>query len=230
MVEQYINALIKCELFHGIEREQLSSLLSCLKPQLQSYSRQDFVVKPGDSLESLGIVLKGEASVLKESLSGNRILLKNLEPGEMFGEIAAFAGQEEWPALVQANGPLTVCFISKNKVAGQCGNVCSFHAAMTTNMLRIVSERALLLSKKLDYVSIRTMRAKLSTFIFEHYKRTGKQTFMLPMNRTQLADFLYVSRPSMSRELSRMRDEGIIDFHLSTIKVLDAVKLQTYCE
>jgi DNA-binding transcriptional regulator LsrR (DeoR family) len=50
------------------------------------------------------------------------------------------------------------------------------------------------------------------------------------MNRQQLADFLNVSRPSMSRELSRMRDEGIIDFHLSAVRILDIERLKEYCE
>lgn len=54
--------------------------------------------------------------------------------------------------------------------------------------------------------------------------------FRIQMNREQLAEFLNVSRPSMSRELSRMRDEGIIDFHLSTFKILDIEKLKSYCE
>ena len=230
MTDYNLSALKKCELFEGIGKEELKALMNCLKPRIQSYERNDFVVRNGDSLDSLGIVLDGEASVFKESLSGNRILIKNLSVGEMFGEIAAFARQKEWPALVQANTPLTVCFMPQNRIVGQCENICSWHNIMTTNMLRVVSERALLLSKKMEYISIKTMRAKLCTFIYEHYLKKGTVTLVLPMKRGQLADFLNVSRPSMSRELSRMKDEGIIDYHLSTVKILDLEVLKAYCE
>ena len=178
----------------------------------------------------MGIVLEGEASVIKESISGNRILLKNIGIGEMFGEIAVFARQNEWPALVQAITPLTVCFFPKNKIIDQCTNACQWHNSLVRNMLGVVSERALKLSKKMEYISIKTMRSKLSTFIYEQYLKRKTTTFTLPMNRQQLADFLNVSRPSMSRELSRMRDEGIIDFHLSAFRILDIEKLKEYCE
>jgi CRP-like cAMP-binding protein len=230
MKEQFISALIKCELFEGIEKSEIRSLLNCLNPNIQRYERNHFVVRPGDKLESLGIILEGEASVFKESLSGNRLLMKNLKAGEIFGEIAAFARKKEWPALVQANTPLTVCFIPQISIVGQCKNLCAWHSTMINNMLRLVSERAVMLSKKMEYMSIKTMRAKLCTYIYELYNKIGTSTFMMPMNRNQLADFLNVSRPSMSRELSRMRDEGIIDYHLSTIKILDFVTLRSFCE
>jgi Mn-dependent DtxR family transcriptional regulator len=60
--------------------------------------------------------------------------------------------------------------------------------------------------------------------------KKGAATLMLPMNRNQLADFLNVSRPSMSRELSRMKDEGIIDYHLSSVKIMDLEELRAFCE
>lgn len=230
MINNYLPALLKCRLFNNIESNEIKTLLSCLTPVMQCYPKNSFVVRSGDRLDSLGIVLEGEASVFKESISGNRLLIKNISVGEMFGEIAAFAEQEEWPALVQAITPLTICFISKDKIIGQCANACKWHNSMVSNMLALVSQRALMLSKKMEYVSIKTMRSKLCTYIYEQYRKKKTPTIVLPMNRLQLADFLNVSRPSMSRELSRMRDEGIIDYHLSTFKILDIKKLKAFCE
>ncbi|NLO41211.1 MAG: winged helix-turn-helix domain-containing protein, partial [Ruminiclostridium sp.] len=71
---------------------------------------------------------------------------------------------------------------------------------------------------------------KLCTYFWELYERSGKYIFLLPMNRTELADFLIVSRPSMSREMCRMRDEGLIDFLLSTIKVMNKEQLASYVQ
>ena len=131
---------------------------------------------------------------------------------------------------LQANTPLTVCFFSKNKIIDQCTHSCKWHNSLVSNMLGVVSERAMVLSKKMEYISIKTMRSKLCTLIYEQYLKRKTATLTLPMNRQQLADFLNVSRPSMSRELSRMRDEGIIDFHLSTVKILNIEKIKEYCE
>jgi CRP-like cAMP-binding protein len=85
----------------------------------------------------------------------------------------------------------------------------------------IVSERAIALSRKVEYLSIKSIRGKISTYLLEQYKKAGKAIFMLPMNRNEMADFLNVSRPSLSREMCKMRDEGIIDFHRASILVKD---------
>lgn len=93
-------------------------------------------------------------------------------------------------------------------------------------MLRIVSEKAMLLNKKVEYLTIKSMRGKIAAFLLDYYRKTGLAIFTLPLNRNAMAEFLNVSRPSMSREMGRMKEEGIIDYHLSTIRIkdLDALK------
>lgn len=230
MDDKYIPALLKCELFADIDKNKIKLLLSCLEPSVQVYTKNDFIVQTGEMLDGLGIILKGEASVFKDSLSGNRMLIKNISAGEMFGEVALFANKNEWPAIVQAKSPLTVCYISKERMLGRCASNCEWHNSMIKNMLEIVSKRAMMLHKKLDYISIKTMRSKLCTYIYEQYLKCKKHTIILPVNRSQLAEYLNVSRPSMSRELARMKDEGIIDYHLSTVKILDLERLKRSCE
>ena len=88
-------------------------------------------------------------------------------------------------------------------------------------MLKIISEKALMLNRKVEYLALISVRQKIATYLLEQYKITKSKTFLLPLNRQELAEFLNVSRPSLSREMCRMRDEGIIDFHMSTIKILD---------
>lgn len=230
MDEKYFPALLESELFENIEKDELKALLGCLMPMVQTYPKNDFVVQTGEKLNSLGIVLEGDASIFKDSLSGNRLLIKNISVGEMFGEIAVFANKKEWPAIVQASTALIVCFISKDKIVGRCASNCQWHNAMIENMLALVAKRAMMLHRKLDYISIKTMRSKLCTYFYELHIKNKTNILTLPMNRIQLADFLNVSRPSMSRELGRMKDEGIIDYHLSTVKVLDLERLKDCCE
>ena len=84
-----------------------------------------------------------------------------------------------------------------------------------------------MLNKKIEYLSIKSIRGKISMFILEQHKKTNKLIFTIEMNRNDLADYLNVSRPSMSREMCKMRDEGVIEFHLSTIKIKDLDALKT---
>jgi len=146
----------------------------------------------------------------------------------MFGEMLVFSRASTWPANVQAQNSCTVFFIQREKIIGECEKMCSWHRTLIQNMLVIISERALMLNKKLEYLSIKSIRGKLSKFLLEESKKAGNLTFMISMNRNELADFLNVSRPSMSREMCLMRDEGIIDFHLSSIKILNVEALKSF--
>ncbi|HBQ64196.1 MAG TPA: transcriptional regulator [Clostridiales bacterium] len=178
-------------------------------------------------MEGIGILMSGKALVTREMASGDRIILGQLKPGDLFGEMAAFMPRPVWPATIAAVTGCKAWLIRPEAITGQCHKSCSSHHGLVTNMLRILSEKALDLSQKVNLLSIRGMREKICVFLLEQQARAGgSPLFRLSVNRNEMAEYLGVSRPSMSRELARMRDEGILDFHLSTFKILDAGKLQ----
>jgi len=219
--------LRKSPLFAGISDQELLYLLNCLKPKIYSYKRNDYITIEGNNSYSIGILLCGEAVVSKENASGNRIIISTLKPGSMFGEVLVFSGQACWLATIQAQKNSAAVFLQRDKIVGECGNVCSWHKKLIWNMLKIISDRALMLNKKVEYLIIKSIRGKISTYLIEQYNTFGSSTFVLPMNRKELADFLNVSRPSLSREMARMRDEGIIDFHMSAVKIIDLDRLKS---
>ena len=139
----------------------------------------------------------------------------------MFGEIAAFSEMDKWPASVKAQANCEVLIVSPEKIVGHCEKMCISHRMLINNMLKIVSQKALILNKKVEYLVIKGMREKIATFLLETFNKTGQTTFMIHMNRNELADFLNVSRPSMSREMARMKEDGLIDFHKASIKILN---------
>ena len=223
MFTRYLEEVSKTSLFRGIERDDLQAMLNCMKPRMCSYNRNDFIVTGGDAYDSVGIIVNGAVTVSKENAQGNRIVMTLLKTGDIFGEIIAFSSQVTWPATVQAQETCVVLFLPRGKIVGDCGcdRRCSGHKIFIQNFLRVISERAIMLNKKVEYLTIKSMIGKISTYLLEQYKRQGNVTLTLPLNRNELSDFLNVSRPSMSREMSRMRNEGIIDFHLSEVKIMD---------
>lgn len=222
--------LVNSLLFSGIDRNDAGTMISCLNPKEESFSRGEFIAQAGEPMKGLGLLVNGSLSVLKESVNGNRIIMNILKPGDLFGEMAVFSNRRVWPASISALANSTVLFISPDKIVGRCANACSFHRQITLNMLKILSEKAMQLNRKVEYMSIRGMREKLCTYFWEQYKEQGSYLIHLPMKRNEMADFLNISRPSMSREMGRMRDEGLIDFHLSTVKILDPEKLAEYVQ
>ncbi len=225
-IEMIKNTARDCMLFREMNGEELSALLTCLDFRVRSFGRNDVINMAGDPFEGIGVVVDGQVAVVKENVAGERLVFDILGRGELFGEMAAFTGARKWPATIIAHTDCTVMYVPADKLVGQCSRSCIAHTKLIMNMLGILSRKALTLNRQLEYLSIKSIRGRIASFLLEQYKKNGKTTFMLSMNRNELADFLNVARPSLSREMCRMRDEGMIDFHRSSVRIRDMEALK----
>ncbi len=230
MLKKWVNVLSSCSLFEGINLEELQNMLDCFNPKLVNYERNELISVAGEEFNGLGIVLEGNVAITKENVAGDRVIIDILSPGQIFGEIAAFSGNKLWPATVVAHTDCTVIFMAPEIILGTCKKQCVSHKQLIKNMLKIISKKALLLNKKLQYLSMKSIRSKISSYLLEQYKEKKQETFMLPLKRNEMADFLNIARPSLSREMCRMRDEGIIDFHRESVKIKDPDALKSMAE
>lgn len=230
MSDEWLGVLSKSSLFRGIHSEDLNSLLKCLQPIIRNYGKDEYAANAGDPLTGVGIVLSGEALVTKETVTGHRVIMTGLKPGDMFGEIAAFAGNGKWPAAIFVPNRCSAIFLSPERIIGECAQMCKSHRTMILNLLRIIAGKALMLNRKTEYLVMKSLRSRLSLFLLEQMQNHSSPEVFLPMNRSELAEFLNVSRPSLSREMCRMRDEGIIRFDKASVKILQEDKLREMVE
>ena len=135
-----------------------------------------------------------------------------------------------WPASVLALADCTLMIVHPEKILNMCSRACTFHKIILANMIRVVAKKACDLNKKVEYLSLRSINGKLSKYLIEQKERSGSLSFKLPLNREMLADYLNISRPSMSRELCRMRDNGIIEFKRESITIKDEDRLKALLE
>ena len=224
--EKAIESLSGTTLFRGIDSEGIKSMLNCLNPRIISYKKGDNIANTGAPFHGIGIVIDGEVVIAKENIAGNRAILTVLKKGDMFGEMISFTEKKIWPVTVTSQSDSEVIFISPEKVITQCEKMCTSHQKLIENMLYIMSRKALLLSRKVDYLSIRSLRGKLCAYLIEQWKSQGTPIFTLPMNRDELADFFNVARPSISREFSKMKDEKLIDYHKASFKIIDLERMK----
>ncbi len=230
MIDAYINIIKESPLFYGIKTEEIASLLHCLSPKIESYSKNQCIVNSGETIDRFGIVLDGEAMILKENSEGNRVIIAVVEKGDMFGEMLVFSSRKIWPVTVRVQTSCKVIFLRNSDLIATCGNNCSWHISMLQNFMRVISDKSLMLNKKVEYLSIKDIRGKICKYFLEQYENTQNVNIILPLKRNELADFLNVSRPSLSREMCQMRDEGLIDFHLSTVNIKDIELLKRFCD
>lgn len=223
---KYQDVLMNSQLFKGIQSENLSHLLKCLNPIMRKYERNDVVAAEGMRLTGIGIVLEGNLNISKTSLTGNRILLGTVGPGELFGENAAYSETNLWPASVESQSVAEVMFVKPNSIVNQCANSCSWHSKLQENMLGILSAKALNLTKKIEYLAIKGLRGKICTYLYNIYLKTGTREFRLPLKKYELAEFFNTARPSLSREMINLREEGIIDFTGGKIKLISIGRME----
>ena len=228
MYEKWLDILNTVPLFDKMDKDEIRALLQCIKPQILNYKKGEYLIIENDECKGPGIVLEGEVLVSKENAAGERVILSKLGVGELFGEIFAFSGTSIWYASVSAVTDCTVMFLSAARMTDNCANQCINHKQLIQNMLHIVAGKALDLNKRVDYLTIKSIRSKISTYLLEKYEQTQQTYFVTPMKRNELADFLNVARPSLSRELMKMKEEGLIDFYRSSFKINDLEALKSY--
>ena len=168
----------------------------------------------------MGIVLSGKVHIVREDYYGNRNIVAIVSTGEMFGEVFACAGTDLMPVSVFAEEISEIMFIDLRSITTTCGQGCEFHGVIIRNLLRIVSEKNLILNRKIDFLSKRSTREKLLSYLSAQAKRTGSAEFSIPFNRQELADFLCVDRSAMSAELSKMSRDGLIRYEKSRFRLL----------
>lgn len=219
-MKNYIENILKCSLFANIERDNIGGLLSCLNAKTKTFQKNNIIILAGDPADKVGIILEGEAQVVREDAFGTRSIISGLAAGDMFGEAYACAGVAQMPVSVMANCDCVTMFIDYMKIINKCKNYCRFHEELVNNMLRILAVKNINLNKKNAALSARTTRKKLMAYLSSQAEQSGNRIFYIPFNRQELADYLSVDRSAMSSELSRMSDEGLISFEKNKFELL----------
>jgi len=197
-------------LWNGIARGDSEKLLKCVGARTAAYEKGEIIMMSGEPVSGIGLVLSGRVKIIKEDANGDVMLLTELAAPEIFGEAFACAGVKFSPVTVCASEDCEVLFMNYKKMTASCASACGFHSRLIENMLEVVAKKNLTLNQKIEILSKRNIREKLLAFFFAH--GDGRRKFKIPYNREELAHYLCVDRSALSRELCKMRDEGIISF------------------
>lgn len=219
-MKKYIPILKRTKLFSGVGEDDIASLLSCLGARKKEYRKGEYILREGEHISDIFILVEGKIHIQKDDYWGNRSILSVISLGEMFGE--GYAAPESGALLndVVAVEDSSVIFFDVKRILTTCSSACRFHNMIVQNMFFAISDKNRKLVQKLGHMSGRTTRAKLISYLSEEAKRQGSSAFTVPFNRQQLADYLCVDRSAMSNELCKMRDEGMIKFEKSRFELM----------
>ena len=209
-MEKYFHILNRCALFHGIDPVDIPGLLACLGASVRKVAKNQHILAEGDPATWVAILLSGSAEIINQDIYGNRSILSQITPGELFGESFSCSGVQTLPVSVIATDDSHVMLIDCRRITTSCSNACGFHNQMIYNLLQSVAVRNLEFHQKLEIVSKRTTREKLMAYLLSEAKKHGSNSFTIPYDRQGLADYLGVERSAMSAELSKLQKDGIL--------------------
>ncbi|MFU0827398.1 MAG: cAMP-binding domain of CRP or a regulatory subunit of cAMP-dependent protein kinases [Lachnoclostridium sp.] len=212
-------------LFKGLTADEIQMCLKCSKAKLKEYKKNQIVFSQMDPPVSLYVLINGSVSVCKDSPDGRRYIVTNIEEGDIFGEVYVFLKQAEYSYYVVSNMDSTVLAIPKEYFFHTCNNACNAHSVIIQNMLGILAYKAYFLNNKVQLLTSGSLRQKIVKYLLDNCK--DKNFVKLSMNREQFAAYLNVTRPSLSRELIHMQEDGLIKVDRDVIQILDMDKLSS---
>ncbi|BCG59146.1 Crp/Fnr family transcriptional regulator [Paenibacillus sp. URB8-2] len=203
--------------FKDKNQEDISRLLENLLYRVKDYGKNELIAAQGESAEQLGIVLQGQVEVQKIYPNGKNMTIARIDEGQPFGEAVLFSREPLYPATILASIPSKVLYIGKREMLKLFASDPDILLSYMENM----SDRLIMLNRKIEILSLGSLRRQIA---FELLKMADKQqtdTVTLPYSKRVWAEHLNVTRPSLSREIGSMRDQGIISFSGNRITLVD---------
>ena len=211
-MKNYLSVIKKSPLFSGITGEETEDMLGCLSAQHKKYKKGQFIFRTGETISAVGMVLSGSVHIIKEDFWGNRTIIAEVSPGSLFGETFACLKSEALGVSVLAAEHSEIIFLDVQRIMTVCTSACEFHTRLIRNLLSVLAEKNMMLTKKIEHIAKRTTREKLLSYLSAESLKNNNASFEIPFNRQQLADYLCVDRSAMSNELCKLRDEGMLTF------------------
>lgn len=219
-MKEYFSSLRKCPLFNQIEDENLFALLGCLGAKIQHFTKHQLIMAEGEPAKNIGIILSGTAQLVQIDYYGNRSIIANVDSAHLFGESFACAGVEELPVNVIASGDVDAMLIDCSRILHSCSNACSFHNQMIYNLMKVVAKKNIIFNQKITITSKRSTKEKLIAYLMAEAKANQSDTFTIPYDRQELADYLGVERSGLSVEIGKLRKAGMIETNKNRFKIL----------
>ena len=162
-----LSTLKKSPLFNQIAEIELETMLTCLSVQEKTFPKNTFIFTTEDKVSTVGIVLTGSVHIIKEDFWGNRTIIAKIEAGDIFAETFSCAQVKRLPISVMAAEKSGIMFIDYKKIISTCSSACIFHTRLIQNMLTIIANKNIMLTQKIEYMSKRTTREKLLSYLSE---------------------------------------------------------------
>ena len=217
--------LQRTTLFNGLGEDEIYSCLTCSKAESIIYDKGEMIFSENETPSCLPVLISGSVTLGMDYYDGKRnVITVYSNPGDIFGHEQILTGASMNRMFAQAQARSQILMIPKNFMMGTCERNCGFHSILITNLLQMMAQEALVLNERIEIMSCSSLRKKIAKMLL--FSMDGKSSVPESMSRQEMADFLNVARPSLSRELMKMKEDGLIAIEGKLIRVCDNSALE----
>ncbi len=197
-------------IFDNISKEELDRMIVCFHAKIKQFPAQTRISSSTKNLEQIGVMLSGEADLIKYDFDGYRNIIEHLGEQDLFGHVFLQPFDDNDMEVISTT-PCEVLYFDYKHLIKRCESACLHHSLLVNNVLQIFSAKTRRLHSRIEILSQRTTRNKLMIY-FNHlsFKNHSNQ-FTLPFTLNSMADYLFIDRSAMLREMKKLREEGLIE-------------------
>lgn len=212
-MNKYYNQIKNSPVFYGMNDEELQGLLECFNARVRKYEEGEMIIRQGDIIKNIYLILKGAVNIEKDTYWGRRMIISQLTENNniALAFVASKNIESNIDAIAVEDSELLI--LNYEKCTSMCQNACTRHKVLINNLFEILSKENIELIQKIENISQKTIREKLLTYLSNEAKKNRNSSFEIPFNRQDLADYLNIDRSAMSFELSKLQKEGLISYN-----------------
>lgn len=208
-------------LFKGLGREEINEVLHKFHGLIKHFPKSDYIYLAGDCIENLCVVMEGTVQMIKEDIWGEKSIIANLGAGDVFAE--NYLGKLSDRSVVSyfAASDSEILMLPLGRMLFDGSNHNETNRRLMCNIVSILADNNTRLIEKTEILCKKTLRGKIMAYLEQEARYNGSDKFTIPFNRTDMANYLDADRSALTRELARMRADGLISFEKNTFEILE---------
>lgn len=202
--------LLKVPLFKDLLPSEIEQFMKFTGTTIRSYPRGERVLEAFAPNANIGIIVSGEAQLLSLDRLGNETVGHSLESGAMFGTVSAILGEDLIATSVQLTTDATIIWVPYRSLLIAGPKLGRMHGIVMKNLLETFSRKNVLMMQKVELLSQKNLRERIILYLLQRERRQQSERVRVP-GRVQLAKELECNRSSLTREISQMEADGLIE-------------------
>ena len=212
-IDQCIGAISNIDLFSSFTKEELIQVFKTFPYKISSYKKGQVIHFQNEVCRYMDIVLVGQVFVQNIDIEGNILTISTFSPSDVMGVNLLFSSKNFFPMTVSSKSDCLVLHIPKDLVI----QLCQDNVAFLTKLIGVISDKTLTLTDKINSISLKTIRKSIVDFLTYEYHIQKSNVIQLSVSKKEMAERLGVQRPSLMRELNKMRKDGLVAYDAKTI-------------